>query len=368
MRIKKAEKIALVISLIAGVSLGLYLAFGSKASEPDPSAPLMSVETDHSDEALLQIPLAQTAEFRQEFILEYQKRSGFQIRDMYEKWIGTIGANGIVHSLNEVNPTCHDKAHDFGKVLYAQIDEIGPALRACDEVCYSGCMHGVFMEAFGSTGPSQEDIDRLGEFATDDHIDPDNIINEVQEACGEGGEGDSYKVGDCIHGVGHAFMFLNDYDIDAAMDDCSKLDSAPKEYYCATGAYMEFMNSLTSEQRIGEDLFYPCDEVDYPAACFRYKLPQSISRYYKQGGIFEDLVDQCLALEGKYRTACFHGIGNSHGGFVRSGQITLEKICAFGSDADQYVCIEGLQERMARHHVLLRQTPKQLYFDHPSMN
>ena len=84
---------------------------------------------------------------REEFTARLRS-AGPNKRPLYEQYIDVIGANGILDGIERVWPKCHDQAHDLGKVIYERVQDIGRGLRVCADQCYSGCMHGVLMEAF----------------------------------------------------------------------------------------------------------------------------------------------------------------------------------------------------------------------------
>jgi len=168
--------------------------------------------------------------------------------------------------------------------------------------------------------------------------------------CGDETMSDLYKLGDCVHGIGHAMMYLNDYDIPSALEYCELLEKDSLKYYCATGAYMEYIANYDEEESKTKSLLYPCDKSDYPAACFRYKMFYVMLRQYQRDGSLNEIVDACEQLEGKYRLGCFHGIGNALMEFIILDQLPFAKVCGFGTHDDQYMCIEGAIERMAKYH------------------
>jgi hypothetical protein len=157
-----------------------------------------------------------------------------------------------------------------------------------------------------------------------------------------------YRPGDCAHGVGHAVMFLSNYDIPAGIGLCEKFPTYPLRYYCATGAYMEYRLTRSSSDYPMHGGLYPCDGALYPAACFRYVMTNTIREHYARGGSLEGLQRECAGLSSKYRLGCFHGIGNAHMGIVAGGRKTLAEICGFGSRQDQTVCLEGAMERLGK--------------------
>ena len=310
----------------------------------------MSEMEEHPTPLELQVPLGETVPEREAFSEELLSvGSGDELRLLYEKFIDRIGANGIIHEVESVNPTCHGVGHPLGRVIFSKLGKIGPSLRTCQDACNSGCMHGVFMESFAP------DRRQVHEAASDTGKHPyfiQRVKDQIPTLCSREILNDLYKPGDCAHGVGHAIMHITDYDIPRAMDHCRLFGSYPMVYYCATGGYMEYVTENDPKNRIEKSLFYPCDTGEYPAACFRYKMVHVIQRPdYLSGKLKdEDIAARCIAMENKYRWGCFHGFGNAKSREIRSGGVGIPTVCRFGTDADQTVCIDGAVERLAKYH------------------
>ncbi len=151
------------------------------------------VPSVQDEDLQLQLPLEQTGQLRSEFEAALRATKGDELRALYTAWIDRIGANGIIATPKRVEPTCHGRGHDLGKLIYEKVREIRRALATCDGVCNSVCMHGVFRQAMSGVAG-----DNAG------HEDgPQALAARVETACASNGE---YSIGDCIHGLGHAFM------------------------------------------------------------------------------------------------------------------------------------------------------------------
>lgn len=276
---------------------------------------------------------------RLEFLRKYSG-VGTNRRPLYEQYIDIIGANGIVDILHMVSPGCHDEAHDLGRIIYERVKDVAHAIDTCADSCSSGCMHGVVMEAFGegrtpAVAPSSTEA-----------ASRKRAMNEL---CSKDSDVTmSYRRGDCAHGVGHALMFLANYDIPRAVRSCRDFDEVPMMYYCVTGVYMEYVDARDATDATTKSALYPCDESPYPAACARYKMLHLARRYYAEGRPTADLVRECEKLAGKYRLGCFHGLGNAHMRGIDQGAISIKTVCLHGSSTEQAMCIEGAIERMAK--------------------
>ncbi len=280
---------------------------------------------------------------RKEFVQKLKQTKRKQARQLYEQYVDVIGANGILDSIQKLWPKCHSEAHDLGKVIFAKVKDIGNGLRICADRCYSGCMHGVLMEAFTSVQNSSD---------PDGHIDVEVLKPFMNDLCRNNTEMvSSYSPGDCAHGVGHALMFLSGYTVPEAVEGCKQFDSPAMRYYCATGTYMEYVAENDKlDVKANKTLFYPCDTYDYPAACARYKNVYVANRFYRKNMTAEELIPECEKLNGKFRLGCFHGIGNAYMALIASGKMNISDVCLHGSEDEKFMCIEGAIERMSKYH------------------
>jgi len=277
----------------------------------------------------LQVPLSRTAAEREAFGKELIAWRSLELRPLYEKHIAAIGANGLIEEVQRIRPTCHDEGHDLGRVIYARTLDLAAALHTCQDACFSGCMHGVLMEAMG---------------AEESELGLANVREAIPTMCASDTLTELYLPGDCAHGMGHAAMYLSGYGITTAIEACDTFSEYPMRYYCATGAYMEYVNTRS---RNGVSLA-PCDTAPYPAACFRYRMVHVIREHYRANGTLAGLQDACASLDGKYRAGCFHGLGNAHSPGIAQRKWSLSGVCG-GEPDDQYACIEGAMERMAKY-------------------
>jgi hypothetical protein len=345
------KKLFLVLAF-AGLGLALLgLSFWTRPADLTASVMLENATGAGKN---FDVPLADTVEERAAFIKEFiarYKKYRYDLRTVYEKYFDLIGFNGIVASLATVSPMCHDEGHDLGKTLFSRADDIGEALRICNDACASGCMHGVLMEAF-------DELQTDG--AGGDHITLPEVAEKMRDVCEEGiFDNALYKAGDCAHGIGHAVMFLANYDVTLAMTYCDQFDTYPMRYYCATGAYMEYVTQRDDDDIVtGRTEYYPCDTSAYPAACFRYKLPHTFARHYALKGNLKEVADACeLMTDDTHKWGCYHGIGNAHMGAIARGKITLADACKYGDATDRLVCVDGAMERLAKFYPDLGLSP-----------
>ena len=197
------------------------------------------------------------AETQRQFAKDYFS-AGAQKRPVFAKYLNTLGPETILDFLEATYLTCHGQAHELGQVIFAQVQEMSPAIGACQTRCTSGCMHGVLQEAFG--GSSLEDL-----------------APQVDRFCREGVMSQMHKPGNCAHGIGHALLGIVAQDLNKALAACALFSNSAMEYYCATGVFMAFFAwEKTRPQEAFQQprgLHFPCDTSPrFPAACYRYKV------------------------------------------------------------------------------------------------
>jgi hypothetical protein len=280
-----------------------------------------------------------TQEQRAEFI-QALRRVGKHNRQLVEISLPVIGANGALDGIESVWPKCHSQAHDLGKVIFARVRDVGMGLRVCADRCNSGCMHGVLMEAFTTIGK-----------ASPHHMNLAVLMPAIKDLCQRNPVmTTSYSPGDCAHGVGHALMNLAGYEIPEALKACQGNENQTMEYYCATGAYMEYVTERDMQDATTKSVLYPCDQYIYPAACARYKMGYVVGRHYKAGRTTEELRALCSSLADAVRRGCFHGLGNALMLRIAAGKIGIRPVCLGLGTVEESVCIDGAMERMAVYH------------------
>jgi hypothetical protein len=113
---------------------------------------------------------------------------------------------------------------------------------------------------------------------------------------------------------------------------------------------MEYVTERDTQDAATKGFLYPCDRYVYPAACARYKMVHAVRRHYEAGKTTEALRQQCAALSGQLRIGCFHGLGNAHMPHIATGKIGIRQVCLNLGEVEEFVCIEGAMERMAKFH------------------
>lgn len=265
------------------------------------------------------------ASFRRDY------RSGRKTqRDLYDEYVDRIGVNGIADILEE--SYCHSEGHDLGQIVFARLGDLEESVHLVGDRCTSGVFHGTLMAAF-DTGY--------------DHVSSLRISDEINRVCAGARIAATQRVGSCVHGIGHAVMSLSRYEIGPAQEACGRLDLRPLQYYCATGAFMEYMIEKGADD-IQRSLHFPCDTIaEFYAACYRYKMGFTVERLQREGDPIEDIAQECVSLDRMPRLGCFHGLGFAFMERIAQAPSLISTICGYGDADDEHMCIEGAIEKLA---------------------
>jgi hypothetical protein len=188
-------------------------------------------------------------------------------------------------------------------------------------------MHGAVTEAFGGATIAA-------------------IMAKMDTFCEEGEMANLHKPGNCAHALGHTLMFVNGGDVGKSVDACLGFANEAMQYYCATGVYMEKIETNSTPATPLRSRYFPCDEEKlFPTACYRYKIVELLDRV----GTPQRLARECLRLKGTQQLGCFHGLGHAVKDIVFSDPPQLAPLCNHGTQNDKIVCIEGVIEKLAEY-------------------
>ncbi len=291
------------------------------------------------------------SDLKQKFEKEYKENRIRRV--VYEKHYDVIGPIAYLEFLEKKYSLCHSQAHDVGKVIYSEVKDINSSLAICGNKCTNACMHGVVTEAFGSKSIEE-------------------VIALSKDFCESGQMNKLHKKGNCMHGLGHAFMIVTGHDIGESIKACDSFGENNLSYYCATGVFMEYRDNLRNtrkklsasnkqhqehshhshhshESKMNMDVdisdFYPCDKYNrYPAACYRYMFPLIRSKLKINR---TELINRCMNLPDIERRGCFHGLGLMYIVSVSRKPSNITKLCNTGDYEDKVMCVEGVIEKLS---------------------
>jgi len=212
----------------------------------------------------------------------------------------------------EIFARCHEVTHFLSRIEYDNKKDISTVYNECTSVCHGGCYHGVIEEYFKdkqiATSQSGEEI----------------MKKFIPLVCGEL---ESYKIprvySECLHGIGHAAMFVNNEDVPIALKTCDYLSTTENRETCYGGVFMENSSSSTTEitsyltkYTKADDPLYPCDVLDkkYLPDCYFY---QSSYFAFLARWNWQQVGQLCLKVPREYQNSCFRTIGTNQVGYTQ---------------------------------------------------
>jgi hypothetical protein len=228
---------------------------------------------------------------------------------------------------------CHEVTHYLGRDGYEKNKSVPKSYALCTEACWGGCYHGVMEQYFADKNFT------LG-------VDDDKIAHELTTICGT--RRDYTMPGEyneCIHGLGHAMMFITNEDLIRSLKYCDLLQDQGYRETCYGGVFMENSSSSTNRDHPSayidlSDPLYPCDILDeqYLSICYRYQ-----SSYFSEISKYDwKKVSQLCELEPQaYKNSCYGMIGSNQVGYTSKYDV-MRADCALVPPEYQTDCITGV--------------------------
>ena len=255
---------------------------------------------------------------------------------LFARYLTELDPKGILEVLEKEYPYCHSQAHPLGKALYARGHDLHESLETCGNRCTGGCFHGVITEALRQFAAT------IG--AADAPATLDQLLAHGRRLCDDPDPSLAARRGSCAHGVGHAFAFMTQSRMAQAIDGCRTFSERMLQFHCARGAYMERDMAQGPGDVVADYPMKPClEEIEFPAACYRYKVP----RLFQRGLTLDRVVKMCLDLTGFQELGCFHGLGFAQLETIGRFPEALAIVCTHGTRDDQRVCIDGAAEKLS---------------------
>ncbi|MEO8065241.1 MAG: hypothetical protein ABI643_00095 [Candidatus Doudnabacteria bacterium] len=243
----------------------------------------------------------------------------------------------------EIFSRCHELTHYIGRKAYEQEGSVSKVYSRANPVCWGGFYHGVMESYFW-----------------DKHLsltDPDSpkITEALQTACGKISDYTSPRFySECVHGIGHAMMFITDTDLNKSLALCDKLEGN-QPTICYGGVFMENSSSSTNTAHPTEflkasDPMYPCDALAtrYLNICYQYQ-----SSYFAELSKYDwkKNADLCMKVPEIYREGCFHIIGTNQVGSTQD-YAKMENSCSLMPSANYVqICQLGVVDGLSGRYV-----------------
>lgn len=229
----------------------------------------------------------------------------------------------------DVFPVCHAITHLIGRQSYRNAPEAQKAYAGCMTVCGAGCYHGV-----------------LEEYLNTKQIKKISILEDVRAICGT--RSNAYDIpayNECLHGVGHGFMYLNDMDLPKALVRCDGFSDHPDRQECYGGVFME--NAIgesradhPSKYTKPDDPIYPCKTLDlvYKASCYGQKSSDFGDRVSWDS---QKVIQFCRNLPAEYQNQCYTRLGGGAAQFF-TDMSQLKNVCNdVAGHIHQIACIQA---------------------------
>lgn len=227
-----------------------------------------------------------------------------------------------------VSSQCHQITHVIGYETSKKWESVADAYTEGDSFCWSGYYHGV-LEGVAS---------RIGF---------ENLVREINDICKPLAEAERYSFNhyNCVHGLGHGIMAIQDDELFQSLEVCNGLNDAWDRTSCWSGAFMEnvMMDSRYHKAKYlrPEDPLYPCNAVDeeYKDTCY---LMQTSYMLTLVDSSFAKVFELCSSVEENYRNTCYQSLGRDASGRSISNVSQTKEWCNLGKDLTQREnCIIG---------------------------
>lgn len=222
----------------------------------------------------------------------------------YKSVAHTEGSAAAVKELHErresddlLKVNCHEVMHEIGRAAYDERGSIADAYAHADFSCWGGYLHGVVEASMRGK--------KL----------PDVASTTIRTMCDSvKGDGErSFTHFSCVHGIGHALMFVSDNDLMTVLERCDDLVDIWEIRQCANGAFMQNMFSNYDDHASDfidkNDLRYPCNIIreDEQGICYQVQSKVIIDGL---GGDFQKAFRFCGDLASStLSAACTSGLG-----------------------------------------------------------
>lgn len=235
----------------------------------------------------------------------------------------------------EVFSRCHEVTHFLGRLEYEKTNDTKKALSTCTGVCHGGCYHGV-MEGYLK--------DKLSDVSlpTDEQLG-----REVAGMCGDASDYDSTRLyGECLHGVGHALMFVTEADLPRSLRLCDGLTPGTAPEVCYGGVFMENSSSSTNADHPSkflkaDDPLYPCTALDdrYKKICYAYQSSYFVELTRQN---WSEVIRLCETVPPPYQDGCFRFVGSNQVGRTQELAVMRDTCLIVQEPSLRRSCLQGV--------------------------
>lgn len=241
----------------------------------------------------------------------------------------------------EVFSRCHEVTHYLGRNEFMKSKSVPDTFEKIIDVCHNGAYHGVIEGYFIDKNIALDNIEVL--------------TREVKNICGQRSDYKRATVyGECVHGIGHAMMFVTEGELVKSLSMCDSLaieDRVP----CYGGVFMENSSSSTNTDHPpkyvkADDPLYPCSilEEKYLETCYSYQS----SHFAKLSSHdWLKVIALCQSVPERYQMGCFKIMGTNQVGFSQDMLGRKSNCELIPSLAQRRSCLNGVVDGLVgRYH------------------
>lgn len=228
-------------------------------------------------------------------------------------------AKKAYNEVQYVKTNCHQLAHVIGRAAGKKYGDVAKAFTEGDNWCWSGFYHGVMESVAGELGAEKvlADINLICSWL------------RIQKEYG-------FDHFNCVHGLGHGIMAIQDDMLFNALQSCTKLDGTWQQESCYGGVFMEnVMNEINpghkSQYLKTDDPLYPCTAVEekFKQQCY---LMQTSHALIVVGQDYSKVFSLCANVAAPYDVTCYQSLGRDASGSTNSDVSRTKDLCETGSD------------------------------------
>jgi hypothetical protein len=254
----------------------------------------------------------------------------------YQDLVNDFGVKAAFSDLKDeyeksefVKNTCHQMTHVIGRAAVGLYGDLSSTYAQGDNFCWSGYYHGA-MEAI---------VAKIG---------PDKILKEANTVCADLREHQkqSFYHYNCVHGLGHGFMGIQDNELFESLETCDTLTDRWERESCYGGVFMENVMAESNPSHPSKYLkadqpLYPCTDVEtkYKTECYKMQTSYALET---QGNDFAKVFDLCGTVEDDFRPTCYQSLGRDASTQSISDVDQTKSTCMLGKDYEaRSNCVVG---------------------------
>jgi hypothetical protein len=232
-------------------------------------------------------------------------------------------------------PDCHDYMHAIAQGAYLEYGSLAKVYEQKEKqfVCFGAVYHGAvegYLIAHKALANDMNSLSKVVLNACSDAI-PDKQGMYLQ----------------CVHGVGHALMFITDNNLPKSLELCDQFNSDTERTSCYGGTFMENVPSSQLSPHVSQyasstNPWYPCTRIGaaYQDSCYAFQLSAVTGSDASER--IANMAHWCAKAPVAQQRACFKSFGSSVGAYIPSQKSRASECLSLTSEAFKAACIQGV--------------------------